>query len=290
MTKWNDLVDSIKGPSDWHRMITAGQRHWGVPLREWRQALAKAAPSSFNKGCLTRAETKQVRGLMAWLDQDHPIELWVGEAMFYGRSFAVKSGVLLPRTDTEWVVEMAIRVIRQGPWQTVLELGSGSGVIGLTIALECPTVQVIAWEVSKRAVSLTRRNHQRYPCENHHLRAGSFFGWQTGAPTVVGPHTIMVCNPPYIPTGEWAHLSPSVQQHDPRRALDGGKDGLAFYRRLIPMAHRYHAPLFAEIGWHQANDVTQLAHQHGLIASVYPDASGHDRMVLIHRSDQYIQI
>ena len=290
MTKWNDLVDSIKDRPSWQRLVALGRRQWGVPLGEWRQALAKAAPSSFDRGTPTRVESKRLGSLMAWLDQDHPIELWLGEALFYGRLFAVRSGVLLPRTDTEWVVDKAVQMLRRGPWHTVLELGSGSGVMGLTIALECPHVQVVSWEVSQRALQLTRLNHRRHPCDNHVLKAGSFFSVRTGAPTLLGPHTIMVCNPPYIPTGDWAHLSPSVRQHDPRMALDGGTDGTSFYRRLMRLAQRHRVPLLAEMGWHQADAVHQLARQRGLVASVFPDLSGHDRMVLVHGADRNIQI
>lgn len=290
MTKWNDLVDSIKDRAGWQRLVVAGRRQWGVPVAEWRQALAKAAPMSFDLAPPTRREANRLRHLLDWLAQGHPIELWVGEALFYGRFFAVRSGVLLPRTDTEWVVDRAVKGLRHGPWHTVLELGSGSGVMGLTIALECPHVQVIAWEVSRRAVQLTRVNHRRHPCDNHDLRHGSFFSTRTGAPTLLGPHTLMVCNPPYIPTGDLAQLTHSVKTHDPRKALDGGLDGLSFYRRLMGLVKRYRVPLLAEIGWHQAGDMQRLATQRGLMASVYPDVSGRDRIVVVHPLDQNIQI
>jgi len=158
-----------------------------------------------------------------------PLQYILGEWEFYSLRFAVGPGVLIPRPETEMLVELAIVFLndcgRQVAAPTVIDLCAGTGCVGLSIAHHCPGTQVHLIELSGQAMPYLQQNAVKYP--NAHVCHADIFHGQFSA---LSPQLILA-NPPYIPTGEIPQLSREVRQ-EPKLALDGGADGLDFYRGI----------------------------------------------------------
>ncbi len=216
-----------------------------------------------------------------------PLQFLLGDAEFYGRRFQVAPGVLIPRPETEAVVEAAIAVLDAAPrdqaFIQVADIGSGAGVIGLTLAAERPRVRVTCVDRDALAVSLTGANAAALGVASR-VQVVRGDGVE---PLARSAFELLVSNPPYLPTDVIASLEPEVREHDPRFALDGGPDGLALIARLIADAGSVVRPgghLVLEIGHDQAAAAEHLAAKHGWSAiAVRPDLSGHDRVLLARR-------
>jgi release factor glutamine methyltransferase len=239
-----------------------------IQRRRWNQAMALAE--------------KRLSGT--------PVPLLTGTTDFCGISLAVRRGVLLPRPETEQLVETVLDWTskRYGDRPlTILELGVGSGAIGLSLAHHRPTATVVGWDISRRAITLAKRNQTGLNLPNCHFLEGDFFKeaprWisHSNPPSPV----IFVSNPPYIPTSVLQTLDPSVQENDPRRALDGGPTGLRFHRKLIDLAAKYFSPLFLEIGYDQSSQIYQLGAKKGLETNVINDYSGNPRIGILASID-----
>ena len=162
---------------------------------------------------------------------------------FFGREFAVSPAVLIPRPETEHVVERAARVAPGA--RRVLDIGTGSGALAVTLALEAPRQLAVATDISPAALRVARENARRLGARVQFVCTDFDAGLR-------GPFDLIVSNPPYIPEAEIPHLQHEVRDWEPRLALDGGKDGAAPYRRIIPGAGRLLAPggwLVLEIGF-----------------------------------------
>lgn len=156
-----------------------------------------------------------------------PVQYILGEWDFYGRTFSVGEGVLIPRPETELLVDFALDYLGGGTGQVVYDLCAGSGCIGLTVAAECPGSRVFLAEKSQDAFAYLRRNAQRIAPDAVLLECDVL----AGAPEDTGEINLLLSNPPYIPEAE----IPSLQREvgfEPAMALDGGKDGLEFYRAI----------------------------------------------------------
>ncbi len=183
-----------------------------------------------------------------------PLQYATGNADFYGRKWEVNPDVLIPRFDTERLTEEAIKTIKKYPDCSVLELCTGSGAVAVTIAKESG-VPVVATDLSEGALAVAARNAARYAADVSFCKGDLF--------EAVGDKRfdVIVANPPYIPSGEIASLDAEVKDYEPRGALDGGADGLDFYRRI---AAEYNAHLNAggtlllEVGIGQADAVADL--------------------------------
>lgn len=210
----------------------------------------------------------------------------LGNRDFYGRSFAVGPGALVPRPETEQLCDLTLEVMPQiqarahEPWR-LLDVGTGSGCLGLTLALERPSWQVEMWEISEGARAWAERNCAAY-AQLLGGRAQLLACDAMQALPVQRPH-LVVSNPPYLTDAEMASASPEVQ-HEPRTALvGGGVDGLDWYRRFIPRLPQIVAPggwFGCEIGIAQGASVVQLLRAVGASdAQIRPDFSGRDRFV-----------
>jgi len=176
-----------------------------------------------------------------------PLQYLLGAWEFYGLPFAVGPGVLIPRPETEMLVDITLQ---QKP-ETVVDLCAGSGCVGLSIAHHLPHAQVHLVELSDAAMPYLRQNAARYPNATvHHDDAFN-------AKCLMLNAELVVSNPPYIATGELAGLQREVQ-HEPTMALDGGADGLAFYRKLAAHWLPRCGMLAVECGDGQAEDIVRL--------------------------------
>jgi release factor glutamine methyltransferase len=207
-------------------------------------------------------------GLIARRETGEPIQYITGSSEFFGLPFSVGPGVLIPRPETEHLVEEVIRLASEfdaTPLQFA-DIGTGSGIIAVAVANALPLAQISAIDSSAQALAIARDNARR-----NHLEARiQFFEGDLLTPLAGQTFHIIASNPPYIPTSESESLSVEVREHEPHSALFAGEDGLDLYRRLIPEAHALLAPggwLVLEIGYGQqpaigqmlqANDYTEI--------------------------------
>jgi release factor glutamine methyltransferase len=203
---------------------------------------------------LADAELASYRGLIKRRLAGEPVSYLVGETEFWGMPFHVEPSVLVPRPDTETVIEVArvARPDRAAPCR-ILDLCTGSGVIAVSLAREYPAAQVVATELSPAAAALARRNALRNAVADRvDVRDGDLF-----APVRGERFDLIAANPPYIASPVIPTLSPEVRR-EPMIALDGGPDGLAFYDRICAEAHEHLAPggaIVLEHGFDQADAV-----------------------------------
>ncbi len=192
-----------------------------------------------------------------------PLQYILGEWEFLNLTLAVGEGVLIPRADTECLCEEAARLLAETPNPRVLDLCAGSGCVGLGLASLCPDAQVTAVELSEEALPFLQTNIARYPQYAINIVQADVL--QDAAQFAQAVDAI-VSNPPYIPTADLSGLMREVQ-HEPRMALDGDKDGLAFYRVIaeqwVPKL-RDGGICAVEVGIGQATEVSALFAQAGL--------------------------
>ena len=204
---------------------------------------------------LTESERAPLRDLVKRRGAREPLQHVLGTAEFHGRTFACDKRALVPRPETEQLVELALEMAKDKPAATILDIGTGSGVIALTIALELPSATLHATDLSPDALALAAENAAR-----HALTDRIVFHQADLLPPDDARFDLIIANLPYIPAEEIASLSPEVR-HDPASALDGGADGLDLIRRLIDTAPDRLAPggaLLLEIGLGQADAVNTL--------------------------------
>lgn len=203
-----------------------------------------------------------------------PLQYITGEQEFMGMTFKVNSNVLIPRQDTETLVGETLKVIE--PQMDVLDLCTGSGCILLSIMKNAPTVRGTGSDISKQALLVAKENAKMYALEADWVRSNLF-------DNVTGVFDVIVSNPPYIAQGEIPSLMPEVGRFEPVQALDGGVDGLDFYRRIVEDAPRYLKEggyLLFEIGCDQGQAVPKLMRESGFTdVTVIKDLAGNDRVV-----------
>ena len=194
-----------------------------------------------------------------------PVAYIIGEWEFYGLTLDVTPDVLIPRMDTEVLAERAILLARAaGEGARVLDLCAGSGCVGLAVAANVPTCRVVLADVSEAALKICKGNVRRNEL-NARVTCVQADALQK-PDAALWDFDVIACNPPYIPTGDLAGLDVSVRDYEPRSALDGGADGLDFYRAIAAQwgsALRLGGSLLFEVGINQAMDVAALLERSG---------------------------
>lgn len=209
-----------------------------------------------------------------------PLQQILGSQEFMGLEFFVNEHVLIPRQDTETLVELVLEREKDRE-QRVLDLCSGSGCIGISLAVLGGYSYVAEADLSEEALKVTKRNAEAIaPSANIECFHGDLFG---AIPEGLEGFDILVSNPPYIPTEVIAGLEPEVRDHEPMMALDGTADGLFFYRRIAKEAGKILAPggrIYLEIGYDQGEQVSGLLREQGFVqVEVHRDLAGKDRVV-----------
>ena len=229
---------------------------------------------------LTDAELDALRPLVRRRGAREPVAWITGDVGFHALELAVTPGVLVPRPDTETLVDAALAAWAEAPDAPiyVADVGCGSGAIGLALAAADPRVRVYATDLSDAALACARDNVARLDLAD---RVAVLRGPLLTPIPAARPIDWVVSNPPYIPTAVIDTLEPEVRDHEPRLALDGGPDGLTVYRALLPAARaRARHGLLVEIGYDQGRAVSGLFVEHGFDAvQVLQDAGRRDRVV-----------
>nr|WP_294816161.1 peptide chain release factor N(5)-glutamine methyltransferase [uncultured Sphingomonas sp.] len=206
-----------------------------------------------------------------------PIAYITGSRAFWTIELQVGPGALIPRPDSETLIEAAIEHFDERAPATILDLGTGPGTLLLAALDQWPGARGLGIDASEQALDYARINAERLGMANRaEFRTGD---WAQG---VEGPFDLILANPPYIGTNE--QLPAEVRDHEPGSALFAGIDGLDDYRRIIPELPRLLAPggaAILEIGWTQAKAVSALALQHGLLPAVHNDLGNRPRAVLL---------
>lgn len=225
---------------------------------------------------LTDEELAAYRRRVARRVKNEPVAYILGKAEFWSLSLKVAPAVLIPRPDTEVLVEEAL--VRGGERARVLDVGTGSGAIVLALASERPDWSFAALDLSQEALQIAQENARRHEMDG---RISFVHGDLAHLPE--GPFDLIVANPPYVPRGELAGLMADVRDYEPVQALDGGEDGLDAYRALAAQAISRLAPggcLLVEIGARQQNDVGRLFEEAGLVdVATRTDYAGIERVV-----------
>lgn len=205
-----------------------------------------------------------------------PIGYIFGKTNFYGLDFIVNENVLIPRLDTEILVEKLIEEIKSRSGNVkILDIGTGSGAIAITVAKETKA-KVTAVDVSLKALEIAKQNAKLNQVEVEFVLSDLF-------ENVKGKYDIIVSNPPYIESAKINKLMPEVRDFEPILALDGGKTGLDFYKRIVDNVSRFLKPkgkLFFEIGYNQGEKVSDLMKDDFVNVCVIKDYTDNDRIVV----------
>jgi release factor glutamine methyltransferase len=231
---------------------------------------------------LVDAERTAIRALVARRRSREPVAYILGYRDFYGRRFSVDASVLIPRPETEILVGRALLCIPEGERVRVLDVGTGSGAIALTLAAERPMADIVATDSSGAALALAEKNAARLDL------AGRVRFEKADLVGSDAEYDLVVSNPPYVTSSELAALEPEVRDHEPALALEGGKDGLDVVRRLLAEAVRVTgagAQLLFEVGARQAGSVRELVKEGAWgLRGTYRDLDGIERVVHLRRT------
>ena len=227
---------------------------------------------------LTQYQQRRLNEIIAQRIGRFPLQYILGEWDFYGRTFCVGTGVLIPRADTETLVETVLQILKEKPDAQVLDLCSGSGCIGISIALENETSKVTLVEKYDLAIGYIEKNIERNGAQNVRVIQGDIFE-NAGADR---EYDIIVSNPPYVTEQEMENLQPEVK-FEPDSALYGGKDGLMFYRYIAlnyKDSLKNGGVLAFEVGYNQASAVKEIMAECGYSNIRFAeDAAGINRVV-----------
>jgi release factor glutamine methyltransferase len=231
---------------------------------------------------LEDSELNAARELFRRRAHREPLQHIVGSVSFCGLDLAVGPEVLIPRPETEVLAERCWEFLCQQTAKptTVCDFGAGSGCLAIALTHRCSHVVCHALDISAEAINLARKNAARHGLtERIHFHVGDGFQALDSS----DPFDLVVSNPPYIPSADILKLAPEVRDHDPRIALDGGPDGLDFYRRLAREGRprlKASGRLFAEFGDGQADAVAELFRGHNwIVESLSRDYSGSLRVL-----------
>lgn len=203
-----------------------------------------------------------------------PLQYIIGEQEFMGLRFKVNSNVLIPRQDTETLVEQVLKIVKPG--MKVLDLCTGSGCVLISVLKNAPELTGMGSDISKTALLVAKENAKLHEVDAEWVRSDLF-------DNITETFDVIMANPPYIPTGEILSLMPEVRDFEPENALDGGADGLDFYRKITGQVKDYLNPggyVYMEIGYDQGETVSELMRNAEFTeVEVIKDLARNDRVV-----------
>jgi release factor glutamine methyltransferase len=229
---------------------------------------------------LTSREEKEFYRLVARRLSGRPLAYITGQKEFWSGVFKIAPGVLIPRPETELIVELVLG-LPGPPRETIADIGTGSGNIAISLAGELPGVRIVATDISVKALELARLNARRQAVKNVTFRRGSLYSPLADL-GLRGRCDVIVSNPPYVSAADWSSLPAEVREHEPKRALFGGPSGLEFIERLVRGAPDYlrtGGSLLFEIGQGQSDRALSLFDERWRDVGSYPDLQGIPRVI-----------
>lgn len=236
---------------------------------------------------LTDAETDSLRELVRRRGSREPLQHILGSTSFCGYEITVNRHVLVPRPETELLAEEGWKFLQSLPSPaSALDFGTGSGCIAITLAAKCPATAITAVDVSAEALKIAEENAARNSVADRiqFLPGDSFHAWENASDTTPRSFDLIVSNPPYIASAEIETLDPEVRDFDPRGALDGGPDGLDFYRRLASEARSFlkaNGRVMVEFGDGQADAIKEIFEsQNWVVEGIREDYTQRQRILI----------
>lgn len=227
-------------------------------------------------------KVRQYRDMLKKRCNHYPLQYILGYAHFMDYTFHVNENVLIPRNDTEILVELVLDILSKEkslPDYSVLDMCCGSGCIGISLKLYHPEIDLSLCDISKEALKVSEMNLKKYNVKAQLFESDLF-------EHIEGHYSMIVSNPPYIEHDVIDTLMPEVKDYEPRMALDGGQDGLDFYKKIILDAVKHlrdNGYLIFEIGYNQGNAVCELMKKAGFNdVNIKKDYAGLDRVVCGH--------
>lgn len=225
---------------------------------------------------LTNSEIESVESMTDLRLENMPMQYILGKCEFMGLDFEVTKDTLIPRGDTEVLVETALDIIKKEGYTSAIDIGTGSGAIAVSIA-KYIDISVTAVDISRQALSIAIKNAKNNNVNLQFVESDLFS-------EVNNKFDIVISNPPYIESSVIPSLEPNVKDYEPMLALDGGEDGLYFYKKIINECHEYinnNGSIAFEIGYNQGKAVSKLLTEKGFCdVKVIKDLAGLDRVVV----------
>ncbi|MEM7332303.1 MAG: peptide chain release factor N(5)-glutamine methyltransferase [Chloroflexota bacterium] len=233
---------------------------------------------------LTPTQLEDYKANLARAEKQEPIPYILGTAAFFDFDLTVTPDVLIPRPETEELVELILQWIKQHQRYRLVDVGTGSGCIPIAIARKCELCEITAVDISPQALTVAKRNANRLSPERIDFLHGSLLE------NFEEKVDVIVANLPYVTDEEWTQLDDGVKLHEPALALIGGRDGLTLIQKLLQQAQRRLNPngaIFLEIGWQQGTAVSELSQTcfTNAVITVHKDYANHDRFVSIQLKD-----
>ncbi len=243
--------------------------------RSWVIAHSEAA--------LSEGQAAQFRAAVARRAKGEPLQYITGHQEFWGLDFKVTPQVLIPRPETEHLVEAAVAKVRELKWEQprIVDVGTGSGCIALAIKSELPQAEVHAVDISWEALAVAQENAERLKLYVEFGQSDLLSDFRRGRSTAT-QFDLVVSNPPYVGRSEWEKVQREVREHEPEVAVFAGDHGIEIYRRLAPEAKAALKPggwLMMEIGYSQEQAVLELMDEFADVKSI-PDLQGIPRVVV----------
>ncbi|MEN6444681.1 MAG: peptide chain release factor N(5)-glutamine methyltransferase [Candidatus Cloacimonas sp.] len=230
------------------------------------------------KRILTELERKTIAEAISRLEKGEPPQYITNVAYFYGLELKVNPATLIPRPETEHLVEITLNHLKGK--EKILDIGTGSGAIAIALKYNLPSLNVFATEISSSALNIAKENAQKYSADIHFSLADCF-------PVDGETYDVIISNPPYIRSNELSSLETKIRDYEPTIALDGGEDGLAFYRKLLSLSSAYLATggfLALEYGETQKETIMATAEKEGWTKiDPYKDWNERDRYLFLYR-------
>lgn len=229
---------------------------------------------------LASETTRKIRAMLARRRRREPLQYVLGQVEFRGLSLSVGTGVLIPRPETELLIEELPKHAKAKEAPCILDVCTGCGPLALSAARELPSCRVYATDTSAASLSRARENARSNSIENVLFLKGSLYGPVRGR-----LFDAILSNPPYVESAEIDSLQPEIRLHEPRAALDGGPDGLDFYRKILRGAPVHLKPggvVILELGLGQAERVSGIARASGLeVLRIRKDLAGIERVTVL---------
>ena len=263
-------------------LVQAGIEEAGLDARlllEYITGKSRAYYLAHGEECVTKETADRYLELVTGRSQHIPLQHLTHQAFFMGYEFYVNEEVLIPRQDTETLVEEALRLLKGRQKPRVLDMCTGSGCIIISMVRNLPNIEAYGGDISRQAINAAKENAKLNQTAVIFERSNLYEAFS-------GKFDVIVSNPPYIPSAEIPNLMPEVRDFEPHQALDGLEDGLYFYRKIIAGSVEYlneDGILCLEIGCEQASAVTEMMKHFGFKdITVVQDLAGLDRVVRGH--------